>query len=390
MDGSKEGLQLADSRKRPGRGLKLREASFKDHDQIALLASRYGLSKLNYEEWSNQWLGNPVYRELQPSWVIGWVLEDGNGRIVGYIGNVPSAYEFEGRRLLATSSHAWVAEPEYRSAALLLLDRVINQPDVDLYLSNTVGATSAPGVRAFGGQRVPAGVWDEYVWWITNYRSVAKGVLMRRNYPLAALLSYPLSAALQLRDRGTRRALGGADVEVRAYPAFDERFDDFWDDLRRCSPHLLLAVRTREVLAWHFKHALLERRLWIVTVVDGSRIVAYALFERADDPNSGASVVRLVDFQSLDGVTALLPPLLAWALRKCRDEGIHRLGSVGCWLEKGELLDAIAPYRRRLSAWTYFYRANSPGLAERLRDRRTWAPSLFDGDASLVRWSGFF
>jgi hypothetical protein len=49
------------------------------------------------------------------------------------------------------------------------------------------------------------------------------------------------------------------------------------------------------------------------------------------------------------------------------------------------VLDRIAPYRRRLPAWIYVYRANDPGLAESLRDPQVWVPSLFDGDASLVR-----
>ena len=78
-------------------------------------------------------------------------------------------------------------------------------------------------------------------------------------------------------------------------------------------------------------------------------------------------------------------PLLSWALSKCRDEGIHVLEHFGRWLEKGEALDGIAPYRRKLPTWIFVYRANAPGLAERLADRRVWAPSLFDGDASLVQ-----
>ena len=80
----------------------------------------------------------------------------------------------------------------------------------------------------------------------------------------------------------------------------------------------------------------------------------------------------------------MLSPLLSWALKRCREEGIHMLVNVGRWLEEGELIEAIAPYRRKLTtSWAYFYRANNPGLAERLRDRRAWAPSLFDGNASL-------
>ena len=138
----------AASGKRAARGPKLREASFQDYEQITLLESRYGLSKLeakSYEKWIHLWQGNPAYRELQAAWSIGWVLEDENGKIVGSMGNIPLSYEFEGRRILAASGRAWVVEAEYRSASLVLLDRVINQRGVDLYVNNSVGAHSFSG-----------------------------------------------------------------------------------------------------------------------------------------------------------------------------------------------------------------------------------------------------
>jgi len=93
--------------------------------------------------------------------------------------------------------------------------------------------------------------------------------------------------------------------------------------------------------------------------------------------------VRLVDFQSLDGSTALLAPILAAALRRCREEGIDMLENRGRWLEKGEPIGSIAPYRRRLPSWTFRYRARNPRLAQSLKDRQAWSPSLFDSDASL-------
>jgi hypothetical protein len=370
--------------KRAKRGPKLREATFKDYEQIARLGSRYGLEAKSYEQWSHLWLGNPLYRELQAGWSIGWVLEDDNKQVVGSMGNIPLLYEFEGRRILASSGRGWVAEPEYRSASLILLEHVINQPHVDLHVNNTVNAASAPAVNAFQCTRVPVGVWDASAFWITGYKGFMQSLLMRRHYPLARLLSYPLAAAVFLQERLRRKGLGAGDVEVELCRVFDERFDEFWLNLKRCSPHVLLAVRTREVLEWHFKYALLNDRLWIVTVVDGPRIVAYAIFDRSEEAKVGLKRVRLVDFQSLEGGTDLLPPLLSWALRRCRDEGIHMLENLGRWLEKGEVLDMIAPYRRRLRNWVYFYRANNPELAERLSDRRVWAPSLFDGDASLL------
>ena len=382
MNGTAKALQPPEPGK-PGRGPKLREASFKDHEQIASLESRYGLVSKGYEEWSHLWLGNPLYRELQAGWSIGWVLEDQNNQVVGSMGNIPLLYEFEGRRILAASGRHWVAEPAYRSVSLLLLDRVVNQRNVDLYLNNTVTAESTAALSVFECPRVPVGVWDESGFWITHYQGFSESFLVWKNYPLAKPLSYPLCAAALFRDWLTRKALPEDHVEVKTCSDFDDRFGDFRLELKRRNPHQLLAVRTREVLEWHYKHALLNNRLWIITAVDGPRLVAYATFERKDKLKFGLKRLSLVDFQSLDGSNGLLSPFLNWALRRCRNEGIHMLENVGRWLEKGELIKTVAPYRRKLPTWSYFYRANSPGLAESLKDPRAWAPSLFDGDASL-------
>jgi len=101
------------------------------------------------------------------------------------------------------------------------------------------------------------------------------------------------------------------DVEVKACSDFDDRFDVFWEDLKKKNRHSLLAVRTREVLDWHFKYALLGNQLWIVTVVDGSRLVAYAIFKKMLNRGSGVKQVMLVDYQSLEASTSMLEPVLS-------------------------------------------------------------------------------
>ena len=366
------------------RGPKLREASFEDYDQIARLESGYGLTPAqSYEQWTHLWLNNPLYQELQEVWSIGWVLQDENDRIVGSLGSIPRLFELGGRKIVAASSRGWVVERDYRSASLLLLDSLINQPYIDLFVTNTNSIASTPGVTALHCARVPVGLWDEYVFWITHYRKFLQIVLARKNIRLAQTLSYPISAAVYLRDRLTKKSLDPGDVQVKACTAFDQRFDEFWLHMRKLNPHLLLAVRTSDVLEWHYKFSLRSNRVWVGTILDGTRILAYAIFDKQEQ-SDGLQQMRLVDFQSLDGSTALLSSLLSWALRRCRDEGIHRLMSIGRWMEQGEWLASIAPYRRRVQAWRYFYRASDPELAETLRDRRTWAPSLFDGDAGLL------
>ena len=366
-----------------GRGTKLREVSLGDYEQIAVLESRYGLVTGSAEQWRHIWLNNPEYKRLQPHWAIGWVIEDQNGQIVASIGNIPLSYELAGRRILAVSGRGWVADVPYRSKALSLLDNVINQPDVELFVNNSVNSNSANALNAFDCSRVPVGLWDGSAYWITNYQGFVECILAPKTRGMAKPLSYPLSAAAFLKDRLTTSGLRAGDVEVKFVAAFDDRFDDFWTDLKRMNPHVLLAVRSREALEWHFKYALLDNRAWIATVLDGARLVAYAIFEREDTRAFGLTRMRLVDFQSLDGSTALLEPLLCWALRKCRNEGLHLLEIVGRWLEKGEFIETVVPHKRKLDAWRFVYRANNSSLATTLRDPRAWAPSLFDGDAAL-------
>jgi hypothetical protein len=128
---------------------------------------------------------------------------------------------------------------------------------------------------------------------------------------------------------------------------------------------------------------LLEDRLWIATVENNHRLAAYAIFDRQDSTAFGLTRMHLEDFQSLDGSTALLEPLLHWALSKCRKARIHVLEILGRSLERGEFLATIAPHRRKLQSWRFVYRANNPTLATTLQNPRAWAPSLFDGDAAV-------
>lgn len=360
----------------------LREARFDDYAQIAALEAANKLEIKGYQDWIHLWLGNPLYRELQPDWPIGWVLENEQRQIVGSIGNIPLLLEMEGKRVLAASGRGWTAAPEYRGTSFILLDSVVNQPGVDLYLNNTAGASALASVLAFECLPVPVGRWDESAFWIANYRGFARSYVAARRPGLMALAP-ALAAPIRARDWIARKRLPAAGDEIRTCRCFDGRFDDFWETLRARHPRVLLAVRTREMLQWHFQPAIDRNELWIAIAPDGPGIAAYAIFDRKDNPVSGLKRMRLVDYQSLDGTARWLGRMFSWAFERCRSEGIHVLECTGRWLEDGEFAQAYAPYRRKLSNWTFFYRTRQTALREKLRERAAWSPSLFDGDSSL-------
>jgi hypothetical protein len=366
---------------------RLRELSLEDYPRVAALESQYGLGLQSYDQWSHVWLNNPAYQELRKNWPIGWVLENEKKQIVGSHGNIPLLYEFRKKRIIAASGRGTVVDSRYRGYSLWLLMAFFEQKSAELCFDATASYETAQDDEVLGALRVPVGAWDRNVFWITNYHGSLSIWLKRkmRMWPLVQPLCYPLTAALFLKDTLARLALRAlpSGLVVECCTAFDDRFDEFWEDLRRENPDLLLGARTREVLQWHFAYALLQTRLWIWTITRDSRMAAYAIFLKTENPKSGVTRVSLVDFQALSGNAGLLLPMLSAALEKCRRERVHLLENVGFSFEKSGI-NNLAPYQRRGSWWTYFYKVKDKDLAEMLSNPGAWAPSLYDGDASIL------
>jgi hypothetical protein len=362
----------------------VRVARLEDYDAIARLELEYLGENKSLAEWTHLWVDNPVYKE-HPEWPIGWVIENEDKRIVGYIGNVPLSYEFEGQQLLAATGRAMVVDAQYRGYSLVLLDRFFKQKHVNLFVETTVNGEATKAHQLFQSLPVPAGEWNQSIFWITNHQGFAESFLSRKGWRFAKLLSYPLSVGLQLKktlsDQAIRARRNG--VEIVACKFFDDRFDRFWQQLKSERAHILLATRSREVLDWHFGRALADNRAWALTVSNGSEMVAYAIFYRQDNAANGLKRMKLADFQSLEEHNELLTPILFRALEECGKQGVHVLEMTGLSAEKQRITDQLKPYKRTLSSWRYFYKTTNKQLAEQLRNPQVWDPCCFDGDASL-------
>jgi hypothetical protein len=363
--------------------VRIRVANFTDYEGVARLELSYFGGTKNKTEWKHLWVNNPVYNE-QPDWPIGWVLETREKEIVGYVGNVPLSYEFQGRRILAATSRAVVVDLPYRAYSLALLGQFFGQKKVDLFLETTVNPKAAKAQAFFRARRVPVGAWNRSDFWITEYRGFLVSLFSMKGLGFVKPLAYPLSAALQLKSalfekKEPRRNC----VEIGTCTGFDSRFDTFWQKLRSVRSSLLLATRTREVLEWHFNYALKQNRALVATVVRGNAITAYAVLYRQDNVAWGLKRMRLVDFQSIDGTSEVLTAILRWALEYCRNGGIHMLETIGLSADRRRAIEELTPHKRELPCWMYFYKTDDTGLAQTLEDPERWDPSCFDGDASL-------
>jgi hypothetical protein len=206
-----------------------------------------------------------------------------------------------------------------------------------------------------------------------------------KGIPFGKWLSYPASIPLLIKDYSTRRRFGQntSPGEIQFCSDFDERFDVFWEDLKRSRSCVLLGTRTREVLEWHFGPGLSVGKVWILCVTRRQHLVAYSIFYRQDNLQFGLKRVRLADFQTIANDNSLLLSMLSCALERCRRSGIQMLEIVGLCPQKTEVIKKLVPYQRKLSSWLSFYKTNNPKLAASLNDPQVWDLSFFDGDSSL-------
>src|SRR5665213_3565671 len=185
----------------------LRPARLEDYPQIERLESTHGLLTLSPDDWRNLWLDNPLRPRLGDAWPFGWVLENADGAIVGSLTNIPTLYTFRGQDLIAATGRAWVVAPEYRGAALWLMDEYFNQGQADLFINTTVNALAVDTFTTFGSTRVPMGDWESAAYRITNYHGFARTALRLKKFPLATALAPAVGAALYSKDALTGGSL---------------------------------------------------------------------------------------------------------------------------------------------------------------------------------------
>jgi hypothetical protein len=360
----------------------VRTAKFEDYAAIVVLMRRYGLPTKPREEWRHVWERNPVLTRRTETLPLGWVLEN-NGKVVGFLGNIPTFCSFVGRRLLATTANAWVVDEPYRSQSIALLKHYLRQKEIDLFLNTTAGVASGRLWEALGAKRLPLPSYGDVLFWTTAPREVVRALLISKNIPTPEILSFPLSLLLRIRllVRSTKRTR--AQV-VREVVGFDSRFDDFWEELRLSSSKLL-SWRDAETLNWHFKYALAGNRARILTLEASGRITAYAVLCRQDKPELSLKRYSLADLQCLDSSATAYAcgKLLEHSFELCRQEGVHLLEAIGFAPEKRSVLESFAPFKRKMGSWPFYFKSRDTAIESALSPATAWDPSAYDGDGSL-------
>ncbi len=197
------------------------------------------------------------------------------------------------------------------------------------------------------------------------------------------LVKYPGALALRWLDwlRG-RNQIGRLAEAVHPATSIDERFDAFWERLRR-RPDTLMAVRNRATLAWHLELSRGRAPATILVLNEGHDTIAgYILMVRRDQEELGLQRLEVADLQVLGEDPGPIQALVTGALHHARSQGIHLLGLTGQAPWKRRALMPLGPYPGQIaSPWPLFYKAIDPTIRAPLASSEAWDPSPFDGDS---------
>jgi len=369
-----------------------REARFSDCDAVGALQRRNGLAmERPSEHWAWLWRSNPAALEKHMALPIGWVLENESG-IVGYLGNIPLNYYFNGRQLLAAAAQGFVVDKEHRSQSLQLAAAFFSQENVDLLLNTSANPAAAAVCKIFKAKRIPQPNFDRAQFWVVDSRGFLTCFFRRHGHhpTVAAVCANIVAPMLKLEGilRGRRTASqsngDGITTIVRRPTEIGAEFDEFWQKVvtRKCQS--ILADRSSSVLRWHFGHsAAAERMAKIICAQDRKRMRGYAVLIRDDSNNIGLRRARLADLMVDDDDPATVSALLAAAFAEARSEGAYVLESIGFPIRIRDQISAGHPYMRQLPSWQFWYKPVAAGLSELLQHEHAWYGCLYDGDATL-------
>lgn len=339
-------------------------------DQAKLWLSRFGM-------W---WENNPAMDETIPR---GWVIEDEEHEIAGFLGNIPVPFWVDGHLALARAASSWYVRPEVRGVLGLQLNVAYSrQKDADLFIRTTPNELVQAMLPRLGFERAAFPVGGREYLVVRDYGRAAAlygaspgtGGTKRA---LTSLARGPLSAVSPLLLR--HRAGSGAAPDAGAVGAWEvctrcgTEFTAFWEEFRR--PGTASVVRDAQTLEWlYFSEPVAGKRTVVACRDKEGELAGYCAFDLLTPYGAGVRVLLLRDAFLPDRASARTAVAAGKALAEEKDAATVAFWPASRRME--EVLKAETTTSRQTD-YGYFYRWGRAGPAVLL-------PSTVDPDRGTL------
>jgi hypothetical protein len=230
----------------------------KDYDALSLFLSGFENETKSKDAWLNLfrlwWDINPTFTDDTQR---GWILSE-NGKIVGFIGCIPSFFQLGGKRTTVFTITTWNVLPEYRSQSIDLLLKIMDATKDSLLFDTTPTEVVAKILISFDFQPLP-GYQNRNSLIVIDHKiflasKLADDVFGRMSGKAVA----PISKTFQsLCIRGLRKK-GVREVKELLRP--DSAFDRLWERTKHLYTNT--NIRAADIIQWHcFENQNLKKTL---------------------------------------------------------------------------------------------------------------------------------
>jgi hypothetical protein len=340
-----------------------------------------------FEIW---WKQNPARNCEIP---YGWIIEEKNAEILGFIGNIPVSFQISGKKDTAIAGTSWCTKPSARGfTSLKLIQTFTKQNAGRLLLNNTPNEAAQKVFPKYDYHCVQLPHDGMEYWYVRNYDGFLS-LLDRQYFTSETLrdvikgLKYPLkylSPVIRGIKEWSLPDLKDAGLVFSLCRECGDQYTDLWES-HRISDQMTL-YRDAETLNWLFfsKNVAEKRHVIACHLEETDELVGYAVFDDLYADEGGGYILQLKDM-FVPGMSAQFLLLLieySFQLAKETNDDALSLWSVNETMSL--LLNRHIRTRRRVSK-PYFYKCGDKYNINNIKYySNSFVPSFIDPDGGLL------
>lgn len=338
-----------------------------------------------FETW---WGKNPCLKTGMP---IGWVLEDAESDIVGFMGSIPVRFLVNGKPGIAVAASSWYVKPDYRGVHSLSFPLAfLRQKTPGLFLSTTPTDTVKHILRRLKFSSLAFPFQGKEYWMVLRPEGILSQV--RLKYFRTKLQNRLLTAAAiplkliwnSLHLLKNKRLTGHRADRYHCSLATtcDDSFTELWEKTARRKTTTL--YRDAETLNWLLSSRFPEGSRYLIECKsrDDGRMKGYMIIDLDDPAGSESRVMQMKDlFLPVFDEDALLT-MIAYAAALAKEKGASFLKLWAANPECDRVLRKHMPLRKT-ATFSYIYKFNLTTDSQPGPDHM-FIPSLIDPDRGLI------
>jgi hypothetical protein len=345
------------------------------------------------------WIDNPAMDETTP---IGWILEDKQGKYIGFIANIPIPYQIFGRKDTAVASSSWYVKPEARGmTSLKLVQTFLAQKEKKFFIVNQPEGDVPKILIRFGLVHVPLpfnGIEYLHILNVDQMFVLFASRIFKnpRVFPILKLIAFPLkilSPVLNLIRRirkqpPEKHKSSGADSGYTSsfITHCDESFTQLWEENKE-KTHITL-YRDSETLNWlYFSKAIADQRRVIQCLSRKDRKLAgYLVFDIIHFQKIDVKIFKLIDAYIPNLNESILSSLMSFAIEQAKK---NKLGALRFWPRDQEMDNILRQWFkiRRKYDYLYYHMLKAPDdICSEDLEKYELRPSLIDPERGTMAY----